>query len=125
MAEQPSRRAMLKAAAVVAALGAGGIGGGTKLFAQDESSGARPEGRTSAEATDSGLVIYYRQPATKWVEAIPLGNGRIGAMVHGGADEERVELNDNTLYSGEPGMRDLPQLDVTKDFDKVVQMLRD
>src|SRR5438046_9630836 len=45
-------------------------------------------------------------------------------MVHGGIDEERVELNDNTLYSDEPGMRDLPGLDVTKDLDKVVQMLR-
>ena len=44
-------------------------------------------------------------------------------MVFGGVSEERLQLNENTLYSDEPGRRDLP-LDVTRDFDRVVEMLR-
>ena len=54
---------------------------------------------------------------------MPIGNGRLGAMVFGGIYEERLQLNENTLYSDEPGRRDLP-LDVTRDFDRVVDMLR-
>src|SRR5687768_8426748 len=71
------------------------------------------------------MKLWYDKPSTKWVEALPIGNGRLGAMIHGRVGEERIELNDNTLYSGEPGRRDIPSLDVTKDFDKVVQQLRD
>src|SRR3954469_6749625 len=112
---------MLKGA-VAAALSAGA--GSVLLGQSNESAGARAVGRTSAGNPDSGLVIWYRQPATKWVEAIPLGNGRAGGMIHGGVDEERVELNDATLYSGEPGVRDLPNLTVTKDFDKVMGWMR-
>jgi alpha-L-fucosidase 2 len=110
---------MLKSAAM-AAMAVG-------LSRTDLSSGAQGEGRTTPEPqpSSSDLLLWYDKPATKWVEAIPLGNGRIGAMVHGRADEERIELNDATLYSGEPGVRDLPQLDVTKDFDKVMGWLRD
>lgn len=68
--------------------------------------------------------LWYDKPAGQWVEALPLGNGRIGAMVHGRTDEEVISLNDDTLYSGEPKSRDLP-LDVTKDFDHVTGLLRD
>lgn len=48
------------------------------------------------------LKLWYDRPATKWVEALPLGNGRLGAMVFGGADEELIQLNESTLYSGGP-----------------------
>lgn len=72
---------------------------------------------------EQSYILWYDRPASKWVEALALGNGRIGAMVHGGISEDRVCLNDNTLYSGEPGQRDLP-LDITKDFDRVVGWLR-
>src|SRR6059058_3526117 len=71
------------------------------------------------------MMLWYDKPSTKWVEALPLGNSRIGAMVHGRVNEERIELNDNTLYSGEPGSRDLPQLNVSKTLDQVVQQLRE
>jgi len=47
-------------------------------------------------------TLWYREPATKWVEALPIGNGRLGAMVFGGVEEERLQLNEDTLWSGEP-----------------------
>ena len=48
------------------------------------------------------LSLWYRQPATRFVEALPVGNGRLGAMVYGGIVEERISLNDDTLWSGGP-----------------------
>lgn len=47
-------------------------------------------------------MLVYNQPATKWLEALPLGNGRIGAMVYGGLDEDTVALNEVTMWSGQP-----------------------
>ena len=72
---------------------------------------------------NSALKLWYDKPASRWVEALALGNGRIGAMVHGGVENESIGLNDDTLYSGEPESRNIA-LDVTKNFDGVVQMLR-
>ncbi len=46
--------------------------------------------------------LWYRQPARFWAEAMPMGNGRLGAMVFGGVAEERIQLNEDTLWSGEP-----------------------
>ena len=48
------------------------------------------------------LKLWYNKPAEKWVEALPLGNGRIGAMVFGGIEEELIQLNESTLWSGGP-----------------------
>ena len=48
------------------------------------------------------LKLWYNKPATQWVEALPLGNGRIGAMIFGGVEEELIQLNESTLYSGGP-----------------------
>lgn len=47
-------------------------------------------------------LLWYAQPAKKWVEALPLGNGRIGAMVFGGITQERIQLNEDTIWSGRP-----------------------
>ena len=47
-------------------------------------------------------VSWYRQPAGKWIEALPIGNGRLGAMIFGYVDEERVQFNDDTLWTGQP-----------------------
>lgn len=46
--------------------------------------------------------LWYRQPARDWNEALPLGNGRLGAMVFGGVAEERLQLNEDTFWSGKP-----------------------
>ncbi len=70
------------------------------------------------------LVIWSARPAADWNEATPIGNGRLGAMVFGDVASEHLQLNDNTLYSGEPGDRDLP-LDVARDLPQVREMLKD
>ncbi|MBQ8953112.1 MAG: glycoside hydrolase family 95 protein, partial [Clostridia bacterium] len=54
-------------------------------------------------------LIWYRQGALTWNEALPLGNGRLGAMVYGGAAHERVCLNEDTLWSGYPMFYDNPE----------------
>src|SRR5690606_35277515 len=47
-------------------------------------------------------LIWYRRPASYWVEALPVGNGRLGAMVFGGTDHERLQLNEDTWWAGGP-----------------------
>lgn len=47
-------------------------------------------------------ILYYAQPATQWEEALPIGNGRIGAMVFGNVNKDRYQLNEDTLWSGFP-----------------------
>ncbi len=54
------------------------------------------------EVNKNGSMLWYRQPARGWVEALPVGNGRLGAMVFGGVVEERLSLNEDTLWSGAP-----------------------
>jgi alpha-L-fucosidase 2 len=48
------------------------------------------------------LTLWYDRPAAQWVEALPLGNGRLGAMVFGGIEQERLQLNEDTLWAGGP-----------------------
>jgi alpha-L-fucosidase 2 len=55
-----------------------------------------------AQPVPDHLTIWYKQPATAWEEALPLGNGKTGAMIFGGVSRERFQLNDNTLWSGYP-----------------------
>ncbi|HPA18050.1 MAG TPA: glycoside hydrolase family 95 protein [Verrucomicrobiae bacterium] len=50
----------------------------------------------------SPYVLWYPTPASNWVEALPIGNGTMGAMVFGGIREERLQLNEDTLWSGGP-----------------------
>ena len=47
-------------------------------------------------------VLWYNQPAQQWTEALPVGNGRISAMIFGGASQERLQLNEGTLWAGGP-----------------------
>jgi alpha-L-fucosidase 2 len=53
-------------------------------------------------------TLWYRQPAEKWTEALPVGSGRLGAMVFGGVETERLQLNEDTLWSGHPKECDNP-----------------
>ncbi|GHU79340.1 hypothetical protein FACS1894145_3270 [Bacteroidia bacterium] len=61
--------------------------------AQLTGKGAQPEGEN---------VLWYRRPAHVWEAALPLGNGKLGAMVFGGVANERIQLNENTLWDGYP-----------------------
>jgi len=71
-------------------------------------SAAEKETTTLAPKASSALTLWYTQPATEWTEALPLGNGRLGAMVYGGIEQEHLQLNEETLWSGGPQSYDNP-----------------
>ena len=52
-------------------------------------------------------TLWYERPAERWFEALPIGNGRLGGMVHGGIDTERVRLSESTAWSGAPSATDV------------------
>jgi alpha-L-fucosidase 2 len=82
---KPTRRAALQAAALLGAAPAS----------------ARAQAGANAKAGPD-LTLWYRQPAAQWVEALPVGNGRLGAMVFGGVEHERLQLNEDSLWAGGP-----------------------
>jgi len=55
-----------------------------------------------AEKQINNLTLHYTQPAHNWNEALPIGNGSLGAMLHGGVKKSIINLNEDTLWSGEP-----------------------
>jgi len=63
--------------------------------------------KTPATEPSGDLTLWYDKPAAKWVDALPIGNGRLGAMVYGGGDDaspskELLQFNEDTLWSGKP-----------------------
>lgn len=64
---------------------------------------------TPAHAKSGDLTLRYDRPANRWTEALPLGNGRIGAMIFGGIQEERLALNEGTIWAGGPHTYDNPE----------------
>lgn len=67
------------------------------------------------------MTIWHRQPATQWNEATPIGNGRLGAMIFGKVDSERIQLNEDTLWSGAPQDSDNPKaLEVLPEIRKLL-----
>ena len=67
------------------------------------------------------LKLWYNKPAIKWTEALPLGNGRIGAMVFGGVEQDRIQFNEETLWTGEP--RDYNRKGAYKYLDSIRRLL--
>jgi len=55
-----------------------------------------------ANKDNSSLIMHYDKPAGEWVEALPVGNGRLGAMIFGNPDNELIQLNEETLWAGGP-----------------------
>ena len=76
----------------------------------------------AAGAAGADLRLWYTKPATKWEEATVLGNGRMGAMVFGGVTNEHLQLNEDTLYSGYPGHRDV-RLKIADDFGAITNLI--
>jgi len=66
------------------------------------------------------MELWYERPAKKWTEALSLGNGRIGAMVYGNPVNEKICLNEDTLWSGYP--KDTNNYDAAKYFKEVQQL---
>ena len=52
--------------------------------------------------------LWYKEPAKVWEEALPLGNGRIGAMIFGGVEQERIQVNEESIWYGGPVDRNNP-----------------
>ena len=73
------------------------------------------------QAPDQPFSLWYNQPATYWEEALPVGNGRLGAMVYGGVSQELVQLNEESIWAGPP----IPEVkeDVSSTVDEVRQLL--
>lgn len=67
------------------------------------------------------LKLWYKQPAKQWVEALPIGNGRLGAMVFGNPSKEEIQLNENTVWAGQPNRNDNP--DAKAALPKVRQLI--
>ncbi|HWY75004.1 MAG TPA: glycoside hydrolase N-terminal domain-containing protein, partial [Verrucomicrobiae bacterium] len=68
--------------------------------ASNPDSGVTFQGDASGPAEP--LTLWYRRPAVAWTEALPIGNGRLGAMIFGGVTQERLQLNEDTLWAGGP-----------------------
>ncbi len=58
--------------------------------------------KTEQDDFDPSLVLWYDKPAVEWTEALPLGNGSIGAMVYGRPEKEIIQFNEETLWTGQP-----------------------
>src|SRR5580704_18803503 len=54
----------------------------------------------SAQPPAGALTLWYRQPARTWNEALPVGNGRLGAMLFGGVAREQLQLNEDSVWEG-------------------------
>ena len=93
-----SRRSVLKASGGAAA-GSALVGGGLSMTAAPATAATIP-----AEVQDdpNPMILWYRRPAEEWLEALAVGNGRLGAMVYGGVQTERLQLNEDSIWAGGP-----------------------
>ncbi|WNQ12780.1 glycoside hydrolase family 95 protein [Paenibacillus aurantius] len=62
----------------------------------------------NANEKPSGLRLWYDKPAAKWEQALPIGNGRLGGMIFGGAAQDKIQLNEDTIWYGGPKDADNP-----------------
>jgi alpha-L-fucosidase 2 len=69
------------------------------------------------------LRLWYEKPATKWTEALPIGNGRLGAMIFGGVENDRIQFNEETLWTGSPN--DYAHKGASKYLGQIRQLLAD
>lgn len=60
----------------------------------------------NAQNSQSKERLWYKEPATKWMEALPVGNGRLGAMIFGQPINERIQLNEDSMWPGGPDWGD-------------------
>lgn len=63
---------------------------------------------TGTQQAENKLKLWYNKPASVWEEALPIGNGRLGAMIYGGPETDQLQLNEETVWAGEPG-NNLPE----------------
>lgn len=75
----------------------------------------------SVSVAGQELKLWYNKPAVKWTEALPIGNGRIGAMLFGGVDTDRIQFNEETIWTGGP--RDYNRKGAWQYLDTIRQLL--
>ncbi|HEV7992208.1 MAG TPA: glycoside hydrolase family 95 protein [Gemmatimonadaceae bacterium] len=95
-----SRRAFVRQTAALT--GGALVGASLPAGAPPQAAAHAASAGEAAQQAASHLTLWYQRPASQWVEALPIGNGRLGAMVFGGIERERLQLNDDTLWSGGP-----------------------
>jgi alpha-L-fucosidase 2 len=76
-----------------------------------------------AKEQTENLKLWYTKPAQKWTEALPIGNGRLGAMIFGGIENDRIQFNEETLWNGAPN--DYAHKGAFKYLDPIRQLLFD
>ena len=88
-----------------------GVGMATALGAAElrgESAHSAPvvvengDGQEGVHPLETPLALWYDQPAVEWLQALPIGNGRLAAMVYGGTSKETLQLNEGTIWAGGP-----------------------
>ena len=67
--------------------------------------------------------LFYNEPAENWTDALPIGNGRLGAMIYGGVQQEHIQFNEETLWTGEP--HDYSHKGASKYLAEIRQLLSD
>lgn len=72
--------------------------------------GCSTDSESNQNDLQNPMILWYDKPATIWEEALPIGNGRLGAMVYGGVNKEVIQLNEETVWSGEPGNNIRPDI---------------
>lgn len=79
---------------------------------------------TTPPKSEAPIQLWYNEPAATWNDALPIGNGHLGAMVFGGTNTEQLQLNENTLYSGEPSSV-YKQITITPEMKRqVVELMK-
>ncbi len=99
----------------------GAAGYAAELAEMDELPDVRFTGR--APAPEGRLTLWYRRPAADWVEALPIGCGRLGAMVFGQPALERLQINEDTVWTGEP--RDYHREQAVEHLPEIRRLLRE
>jgi|SRR6266404_144347 alpha-L-fucosidase 2 len=93
-----SRRDFIRAALALVAL--------DHSYARQEEIGSATPFEGKAPLNSSRNQLWYSKPAERWLEALPVGNGRLGGMVYGDVKKERIVLTESTVWSGAPGSSD-------------------
>jgi alpha-L-fucosidase 2 len=88
--------------------GAGGVAVGGSIPGGAGGADAGSGGTRRLEIEQGSMTLWYDEPAGSWTEALPIGNGRLAAMVFGGPASERLQLNESSFWSGGPSRNDNP-----------------
>ena len=97
--------------------------GMTTLASQMLRNSQNAHGQYPTQTEEGPLSLWYDRPARAWNEALPLGNGRMGAMVFGGVECERIQLNEATLWTGQP--HDYTNAHARKNLDEIRRLIFD